>query len=88
MAIASTHVCAAGNPLLGKWEIVAAAPGPWTAEKERPALTAEGRKLLKLQITFAPTEVIAHHKTLACTEAEYEETTYSPDALFQGSLLE
>jgi len=79
---------AASNALLGNWEIVDAAPAPWTADNERPALAAEGRKLLKLQITFAPAEVIAKHKTLACKQAEYEPTEYSPDALFQGALLE
>jgi hypothetical protein len=88
IAIVSAPACAGGNPLLGKWEVVEAAPAPWSAEKERPALAAEGQRLLKMQITFTPAAVIARHKTLACTEAEYEETQYSADALFQGSLLE
>jgi hypothetical protein len=87
-ALVATPVYAGGNPLLGKWEVVEAAPAPWTAEKERAALAAEGHKLIKMQITFAPTEVTTRHKTLACTAAEYEETEYSPDALFQGSLPE
>jgi len=78
----------ADNALLGKWEVVEAAPAPWADDKDRPALAAEGRKLLKMQIAFTPTEVIATHKTLACKKAAYEPTDYSPDALFQGALLE
>ena len=87
-ALGAAPAGAAGNPLLGKWEVVEAAPAPWAAEKERPALAAEASRLLKMQITFAPKEVIANHKAMACKSAEYEQTEYSPDALFRGSLPE
>jgi hypothetical protein len=86
--LGAAPVCAAGNPLLGKWEVVEAVPAPWAAEKERPALAAEANRAIKMQITFAPTEVITTHKGLACKAVEYEQTEYSPDALFRGSLPE
>ncbi len=88
VALACPPAQAGDIALLGKWEIVDAAPAPWADDKERAALIAEGRRLLKMQIAFAAGEVIASHKTLACKKAQYEPTEYSPDALFQGGLLE
>ncbi len=77
------------NPLLGTWEIVEAAPAPWTAESERAALAAEGKRLLKLVVTFAPSSISSRHPTLTCkSRVLYEPTEVEPDALFQGNLPE
>src|SRR5438132_9923168 len=40
IAVMPTPVPAANISLLGEWEIVEAAPGPWTTETERAGLTA------------------------------------------------
>lgn len=76
------------NSLIGTWEIVEAQPAPWTEEGQRPALAAEGKRLVKQVITFAPREVVSRHKALACKRAEYEPTDYEADAIFQGNLPE
>lgn len=83
--------CSAGaqdNRLLGSWEVVEAQPAPWTEESQRATLAAEGKRLLKQVITFAPREVVSRHKALACKRAEYEPTDYEADAIFQGNLPE
>ena len=74
--------------LLGTWEIVEAQPAPWTEESKRAALAAEGKRLVKQSITFAPKEVVSRHKALACRRAQYEPTDYEADAIFQGNLPE
>ena len=76
------------HSLLGTWEIVEAQPAPWTDEGQRASLAAEGKRLLKQVITFAPNEVISRHKALACRRAQYEPTDYEADAIFQGNLPE
>jgi hypothetical protein len=76
------------QPLIGTWEIVEAQPAPWTPENQHASLTAEGKRLLKQIITFAPNEVISKHKALACRRAQYEPTDYEADAMFQGNLPE
>lgn len=79
---------AAAISLLGTWEIVDAQPAPWAEESRRAALAAEGKRLIKQAITFAPREVVSRHKALACKRAAYEPTDYEADAIFQGNLPE
>ena len=88
MALAPANAAAQDNGLLGTWEIVEAQPAPWTEEGQRAVLAAEGKRLLKQVITFAPNEVISRHKALACRRAQYEPTDYEADAIFQGNLPE
>lgn len=78
----------AENALIGKWEITDAVAAPWTKQKDRASLTAEGRRLIKQEIIFRPREVVAKHAAFACKLAEYQKVDYSPDALFRGSLPE
>jgi hypothetical protein len=88
LAVTPANAAAQDNLLLGTWEIVEAQPAPWTEEGRRDVLAAEGKRLLKQVITFAPKEVISRHKTLACRRAEYQTTDYEADAIFQGNLPE
>jgi hypothetical protein len=88
LAAAPAGATAQDNPLLGTWEIVEAQPAPWAEEDRHAALTAAGKRLLNQIITFAPREVIAKNKSLACKRAEYESTSYEADAIFQGNLPE
>ena len=88
LAVTPAAAPAQDNLLLGTWEIVEAQPAPWTAERERAALAAEGKRLTKQVVTFAPREVVSRHKALACKRAEYEATDYEADAVFQGNLPE
>jgi hypothetical protein len=79
---------AAENRLMGTWEIVDAAAAPWTMQDQRPALTARGKKLLKLHITFAANAVSAKHGVFNCKKARYETASYPADAVFQAALPE
>jgi hypothetical protein len=85
---AATPCAAQDNALLGTWEIVEAQPAPWLEDSKRAAAMAEAKRLLKQVVTFTPKEVVSRHKALACRRAEYEETDYEADALFQGNLPE
>jgi hypothetical protein len=76
------------NALTGTWEIVDAAAAPWTMQNERPALTARGKKLVKLHITFAANAVSAKHGVFNCKKARYESASYPADAVFQAALPE
>jgi len=86
MVVPAAH--AQSNPLLGTWEFVEAQPAPWVNESQHASLNAQGKRMLKQVITFAPGAVTSKQKWLACKRAEYETTTYEADALFQGNLPE
>ena len=73
------------NALTGTWEIVDAAPAPWSDTSERSAITARGKKLLKAHVTFAGKAVSG---VFACKGARYETTSYPIDSVFQASLPE
>jgi len=77
---------AAENPLFGKWQITDAAAAPW-AGKQR-GQSAETRKLLNLQISFAAKTMKSNYPTLNCTDAAFEISSDPPDVLFQGMLSE
>ncbi len=91
-AFASVAATATGAPaemsLLGTWEIVEAQPAPWAGASQRAALAAEGKRQLKLLITFTPKEVVSRNRAIACRRAAYEPTDYEADAIFQGNLPE
>jgi hypothetical protein len=75
--------------ILGHWQIVAAAPAPWTDEAERKALTAAGKRLLKLAITFNATNMRSKFKLFDCRRrVSYEAVDLPVDTLFQGNLPE
>lgn len=84
--VAIGPVAASDNGLIGKWHIVEAMPGPWVRGKERNALTAQGRKLVELEITFEAGAIASRHQGLSCKRALYQTGTYPTDALFRGSL--
>ena len=74
--------------LLGDWVIVEATPAPWTEESRHPALAAQGKRLINVELTFKANEVVSKHRPFACRRARYEPTEYPPDAMFQGNLPE
>jgi len=76
------------NRLLGHWVFSSYEIAPWTSEQEIPGLGASGKRLLKVEITFAPKAVITKYKSLACADVGYEITNFPPDALFQSGLPE
>jgi hypothetical protein len=88
--IGLSHVSVANEvSIIGQWEIVDAAPAPWSPPDERPALAAEGRRLLKLAVTFAPGSVNSKFKLFNCKRrVEYESVLLPIDTLFQGNLPE
>ena len=77
---------AAENALFGKWQITDAAIAPWAANQK--GQSAETRKLLNLQITFAAKTMKSNYATLNCSDAAFEVRSDPPDVLFQGALLE
>lgn len=74
--------------IVGDWEIVEAAPGPWTSQDERPRLTSAGKYLLKTVISFKPKEIVSKQKMFACKRVVYEANSLEHDTLFQGNLPE
>jgi hypothetical protein len=79
----------AENSILGTWEIVEAAPGPWTDPNRQAALAAEGKRMLKLVITFGPKELKSSHKLYTCKRGViYEPNELEVDSIFDGNLPE
>jgi hypothetical protein len=79
----------AANSILGTWEIVEAAPAPWTDPNDRTALIAQSKNLLHLVITFAPNAVNSKFKLFNCKRrVAYESVDLPVDTLFQGNLPE
>lgn len=58
-SIAVSSAPAAPISIIGDWEIVEAAPGPWTSAEERPRLTAAGKHLVKAAISFQPKQIVS-----------------------------
>jgi hypothetical protein len=88
--VASAPGAPAADPsILGKWEIVEAAPAPWTRPENHAALAAEGKGLMHLVITFTPKAVISKFKLFNCKRrVTYESVDLPVDTLFQGNLPE
>jgi hypothetical protein len=80
----------AGEPsILGRWQIADATPAPWTRPEEKAALTAQGKHLINLVVSFKPTSVQSKFKLFSCKRrVAYEPVELQVDALFQGNLPE
>ncbi len=74
--------------MIGTWEIIEAMPGPWTPQDQRAALTAEGKNMVGLVITFEPHQVKSRNRAFTCRRVVYEANALEADALFQGNLPE
>ena len=80
---------AAGVSILGKWQIVEAVPAPWSRPEEQAALAAAGKRMLNLEVAFAPGTVTSKFKPFDCkSKVLYEANSIEVDALFQGNLPE
>ena len=80
---------AAGVSILGKWQIVESVVAPWAAPDDLAALTAEAKRMLKTEVTFAPGSVVSKFKPFSCkSKVRYEANSIEADALFQGNLPE
>ena len=66
--------------MLGQWEIVEAVPAPWADEKNHAALAAEGKRMLKLVITFEPKAVKSTNRAFECKRA----VIYEPNEIEFG----
>jgi len=89
MAAATLQAAAADISIIGKWQIVEAQPAPWAAPGDQTALAAEGKNLLKTEVTFAAGSVISKFKPFNCkSKVLYEANSIEADALFQGNLPE
>jgi hypothetical protein len=85
---ASSDAAAADNSLFGTWQITDAVAAPWVHDPKPKVQSAETRKLLNMQITFAAKAMKSKYPTLNCSDASFEVSDDPPDVLFQGSLLE
>ena len=75
--------------MLGKWEIVEAAPAPMDRPDRQAALVAEGKRMLKLVITFGPKDAEILAQALTCKRGViYEPNDLEVDAMFEGNLPE
>ena len=89
LAIAFVQPAAAEISIIGKWQIVEAAPAPWSKPEEQAELAAEGKRMLKTEVTFAPGSVSSKFKPFNCkSKVLYEANSIEVDALFQGNLPE
>ena len=87
--LACTVTQAQTNPLLGRWQIEAAAVGPWVAPENFHTVKEDAvRRLLKQRVTFEATAVKSREPLLACKDPRYEPTRIRPAGLFQGGLPE
>jgi hypothetical protein len=89
MAAATLQTAAADISIVGKWQIVEAVVAPWAAPDDQAVLTAEGKRMLKTEVTFAPGSVVSKFKPFNCkSKVLYEANSIEADALFQGNLPE
>jgi hypothetical protein len=87
--MAATVASAAEPAIIGRWEIVEAEPAPWSPPELRQELVAEGKSLMHLVVTFAPSTVTSKFKLFNCKRRVAYETVDLPvDTLFQGNLPE
>ncbi len=77
------------NPLLGRWQISAAAVAPWIGvEKIHTIRESDVGRLVKQRVTFEAGAVASPDPLMACKEPRYEPTRIPPAGLFQGNLPE
>ena len=89
LAAASALAAPAEVSIIGDWQIVEATPGPWTDAADRPALMSEGKRMLKLVISFAASQVHSKNRAFNCTRGViYEPNSLDPDSIFSGNLPE
>jgi len=89
LAAATLQTAAADISIIGKWQIVEAVPAPWAAPDALAALSGEGKRMLKTEVTFAPGTVVSKFKPFSCkSKVRYEANSIEADALFQGNLPE
>jgi hypothetical protein len=80
---------AAEISIIGRWQIVEAVPGPWVPADRQAELAAEGKRLLKTEVTFAADSLASKFKPFSCkSKVIYEANLIEVDALFQGNLPE
>lgn len=87
LAGASAHADDAA-PILGKWVISDYRLAPWSRPADAPQLSADAKKLLKLQVTYGAKAIAAKNPTISCKNAHYEKSNFPYDELFQGALGE
>jgi len=75
-------------PILGKWVITSYQLAPWSRAQDAARLNADAKKLLKLQVTYTANAVVAKDRTIGCTKAHYEPSSFPYTDLFQGALGE
>src|SRR5262245_52618764 len=66
LAVASVQTAAAEISIIGKWQIVEAVPAPWSKPEEQAELAAEGKRMLKTEVTFAPGSLTSKFKPFNC----------------------
>jgi hypothetical protein len=89
LTVAALQTAAADISIIGKWQIVEAVTAPWAAPGDQAALAAEGKRMLKTEVTFAPGSVVSKFKPFNCkSKVLYEVNSIEADALFQGNLPE
>ena len=89
LAAAAIQTAAADISIIGKWQIVEAVPAPWTVPADQAELIAEGKRMLKTEVTFATGSVASKFKPFSCkSKVVYEANSIEADALFQGNLPE
>ncbi len=76
------------TPILGKWVISDYRLAPWSRPQDASQLNADAKKLLRLQVTYTAKAVVAKNRTIACTNAHYEKSSFPYDEIFQGALEE
>ena len=77
LAVASVQTAAAEISIIGKWQIVEAVPAPWSKPEEQAELAAEGKRMLKTEVTFAPGSVNSKFKPFNCKSKVLYEATRS-----------
>lgn len=75
-------------PILGKWMISDYRLASWSRPQDAARLNADAKKLLKLQVTYTAKAVITKDRTIGCTSAHYEKSSFPYDEIFQGALEE
>ena len=73
-------------PILGKWVITSYRLAPWSRPQDAARLNADAKKLLRLQVSYTAKAVLAKDRTIGCTDAHYENSSFPYDEIFQGAL--
>ena len=74
--------------ILGKWLISDYRLAPWSRPQDAAQLTSDAKQLLKLHVTYTAKAVVAKNRTIACTNAHYEKSSFPYTEIFQGAFEE